>query len=46
MFMTAADVKPIRAERLRIERLGAEVWGPNTRYCEVNQFDDRGYPIE
>jgi len=46
MFMTRVDVTPIRAERLRIERLGVEAWGPNTRYCEVNQFDDRGHPIE
>ena len=46
MFMTAVDATPIRAERLRIEHLGVEVWGPTVRYREVKQFDDRGYPIE
>jgi hypothetical protein len=46
MFMTAIDVTPIQAERLRIQRLSVETWGPSTRYCEVNQFDDQGYPIE
>jgi len=46
MFMTTFDTTPIRAERLRLERLGIEAWGLKTRYCEVNQFDDGGFPIE
>ncbi len=43
VFLTTVDATPIRAERLRIQRLGAEIWGPNTRYCEANPFDESGF---
>lgn len=46
VFMTAVDPAPIRAKRLRIRRLGSEVWGPTTRYCGGNLFDEGGFPVE
>jgi hypothetical protein len=46
LFLTAVDPMPIRAKRLRIRHLGAEVWGLSLRYCSDNLFDEGGFPVE
>ena len=45
LFLTAVDQTSIRAKRLRIRQLRADVWGLSARYSDEKLFDQGGFPV-
>ena len=46
LFLTEGDQTPIRAKRLRIRHLKADVWGVSARYSDDSLFDESGFSVE